>query len=151
MLRHAASANPLSIEDQGRLIMRNVIYKTATLPASGEELFGMYLDSSTHAAFTGMPAQIGKENGSSFTAFDGMLNGTMLHIAHSRLIVQSWRSVAFKDEDPDSTLIISFTSKGNAGHIDLVHLDVPDHDMDGVTKGWDERYFAPWRSYLQNR
>lgn len=131
--------------------MRNVIYKSTKLPASGEELFEMYIDSSTHAAFTGMPAQIGKENGSSFKAFDGMLNGTMLQIVPPKLVIQSWRSVAFRDEDRDSTLVILFSSEDEAGRIDLIHLDVPDHDFDGVTKGWDQRYFEPWRTYLQSR
>jgi len=67
---------------------------------------------------------------------------------NTQLIIQSWRSNAFKAEDPDSTLILSFTPVGDAGRIDLIHLDVPDHDYDGVTQGWENYYWAPWRAYL---
>ncbi len=128
--------------------MRNVIYKTCTLPAAAEKLFEMYLDPEQHGAFTGLAAMI---DGSEFRAFDGLLTGKLLHVVSPRLIVQSWRSVSFKDEDPESTLIISFTQEGDDGRIDLIHLDVPDHDFDGVTRGWDQKYFEPWREYLERQ
>jgi SHS2 domain-containing protein len=32
---------------------------------------------------------------------------------------------------------LSFTSEGNEGRIDLIHLDVPDQDYDGVDQGWE--------------
>jgi hypothetical protein len=66
------------------------------------------------------------------------------------LIVQSWRSVNFADADPDSTLIIMFADEdANAGRIDLIHLDVPESDYQGVSGGWESRYFAPWLEYLR--
>ena len=131
--------------------MRNVIRQTVVLPASAERLFGMYLDSSTHQAITGAFVDIGDERGSKFKAFDGALTGTILEVVKPRLIIQSWRSNAFKPEDPDSTLILSFTPEGDVGRIDLIHLDVPDHDYDGVTQGWEKYYWAPWRAYLASR
>jgi hypothetical protein len=65
-----------------------------------------------------------------------------------KLTIQSWRSVNFMAEDPDSTLILLFTSEGDEGRIDLVHLDVPDQDFDGVDQGWEKYYWTPWRNYL---
>ena len=128
--------------------MRNVIRQTLVLPASAERLFEMYLDPSTHQAITGAPVDIGDERGSKFQAFNGALTGTVLEVVKPRLIIQSWRSNAFKTEDPDSTLILSFTPEDDSGRIDLIHLDVPDHDYDGVTQGWEKYYWAPWREYL---
>ncbi len=133
-----------------RFRMRNVIYETVVLPAPSEKLFAMYLDPSTHASITGSPVLIGEESGSQFEAFGGMLTGTILQVVHSRLIVQSWRSSNFRTEDPESTLILAFTPEGAEGRIDLVHVDVPDHDYEGVTKGWDEYYWKPWRKYLES-
>jgi hypothetical protein len=52
------------------------------------------------------------------------------------------------DEDPDSTLILYFTSEGDEGRIDLVHLDVPDQDCEGVNQGWEKYYWTPWHTYL---
>ena len=131
--------------------MRRVIYKSVVLPAPAEKLFDMYMDPSVHGEFTGAPVRIGEKTGSAFEAFDGRLQGTILQVARPRLIVQSWRSFHFNDNDPDSTLIISFTSEDHQGRIDLVHLDVPDHDYDAVNQGWEPRYFTPWRAYLERR
>lgn len=131
--------------------MRNTICKSVTLPAPAAELFRMYLDSESHSAFTGAPAKMSDEPGAPFEAFGGLLKGTMLQVVRPRLIVQSWRSVNFADDDPDSTLILAFTPENGDGRIDLVHLDVPDAELQGVTGGWESRYFAPWLSWLQNR
>lgn len=131
--------------------MRSIIYQTVTLPASAEALFDMYLDPARHAAITGQPVVIGEDSGAEFRAFGDMLSGTMLHVVRPRLIVQSWRSVIFNAEDRDSTLILSFADQDGRGCIDLVHLDVPDHDYDGVTEGWEKFYWTPWREYLESR
>jgi len=130
--------------------MRNVIRQAVVLPASAETLFDMYLDPAAHQAITGAPVDIGDERGSEFKAFDGALTGTILEVLKPRLIIQSWRSKVFKAEDSDSTLILSFTPESDEGRIDLIHLDVPDHDYDGVTQGWEKYYWAPWRAYLGN-
>jgi activator of HSP90 ATPase len=129
--------------------MRSIITDSVVLPASAEKLFEMFLDPDEHAAFTGKPVTIGAEQGAAFEAFDGMLTGKMLHVVGSRLIVQSWRSCKFHEEDPDSTLMLTFTSEDNLGRIDLVHLDVPAHDYDDVVAGWKKHYWQPWREYLR--
>jgi activator of HSP90 ATPase len=135
--------------------MRSVIQQSVILPASAEQLFEMYLDPQAHAAFTGHPVTIGPQPGDAFQAFGGQLSGTMLAVVRPKLIVQSWRSVIFKPDDADSTLIIMFSPETNdtvgrpQGRIDLVHLDVPEHDFQGVTEGWPKFYWTPWREYLQ--
>jgi len=108
----------------------------------------MYINPSTHQAITGPHVEISDKRGSEFKAFDGALTGTILEVIRPRLIIKSWRSINFMAEDPDSTLILSFTAEGDAGRIDLVHLDVPDQDYEGVNQGWDKYYWAPWRTYL---
>ena len=132
--------------------MRSTIFKTVVLPAPADQLYEMYMDSEIHGAFTGAPAKISDVAGSAFEAFGGLLLGTTLQVVKSRLIVQSWRSVNFAEEDSDSTLIISFTPEEEGeGRIDLVHLDVPEDDFQGVSGGWESRYFTPWLSYLQDQ
>jgi len=132
--------------------MRSIIRQSVVLPASADALFEMYLDPAVHGAFTGFPVSIGEESGAAFRAFDGQLSGTMLVVVRPRLVVQSWRSTKFMDGDPDSTLILVFSPdapEGKNGRIDLVHLDVPEHDYEGVTDGWHKYYWTPWRAYLE--
>ena len=128
--------------------MRSIIRQTIQLPASGEELFDMYVSADLHSAFTGSPVTIDAESASLFSAFEGALSGTMLVAVKPTLIVQSWRSVSFYEQDPDSTLILQFSTVGEEGQIDLIHLDVPTQDYDGVTNGWEKYYWTPWRNFL---
>lgn len=134
--------------------MRSVIQQSVILPAPAEVLFQMYLDPAAHAAFTGFPVEIGAEAGAPFHAFSKQISGQILAIVEPQLIVQSWRSVKFHDDDADSTLILTFTSEPNKarhGRIDLVHLDVPEHDFRDVTEGWHKHYWNPWRTFLEKQ
>ena len=131
--------------------MRSVITQSIVLPAPAERLYAMYLNPAEHASITGAPVTIAAASGSEFHAFEGRLRGTMLTAIPSRLVVQLWRSMKFNQDDPDSTLILAFVPEGAGGRIDLVHLDVPAHDHQGVTEGWQTHYWEPWRRYLARR
>jgi activator of HSP90 ATPase len=130
--------------------MRSVIQQSVVLPAPVEQLFEMYLDPVIHAAVTGFPATIDCVAGAEFRAFGDQLTGNILAVERPRLIVQSWRSTKFDANDPDSTLILSFSgaAEQGSGRIDLVHLDVSEHDYQDVVIGWEKYYWTPWRSYL---
>ncbi|HTR88361.1 MAG TPA: SRPBCC domain-containing protein [Reyranella sp.] len=128
---------------------RLVIRQSVVLPAMADRLCAMYLDPAKHAAITGFPVTISRKPGSLFKAFNGALSGRVLAVEAPHLIVQSWRSTSFDDDDPYSTLILSFRPAGKArGRIDLVHLDVPKGDYKGVSEGWPAYYWKPWRRYL---
>jgi activator of HSP90 ATPase len=128
--------------------LRSIIQQSVVLSAPAHALYAMYLDRLTHAAITGAPVTISAEPGAAFLAFEGAISGTILSTISPSLIVQSWRSVHFHEDDADSTLILSFRARGEEGQIDLVHLDVPAHDFAGVTDGWETHYWGPWRRYL---
>ncbi len=128
--------------------MRRLITQSVVLAATAEHLYATYLDPVLHAAVTGMPVTVSAEPGAPFRAFEGQISGTMLSVVAPRLIVQSWRSVNFLDSDPDSTLILAFVPEGDHGRIELIHIDVPEQDYQGVSEGWEKYYWAPWKQYL---
>jgi activator of HSP90 ATPase len=128
--------------------MRSIIGQSIVLPASAEYLYQTYLDPALHAQFTGAPVTVSAESGTPFSAFGGMISGTTLVAIAPRLIVQSWRSSNFKESDPDSTLVLTFVPEGANGRIDLVHIDVPEQDYQGVSEGWEKFYWTPWRRHL---
>jgi activator of HSP90 ATPase len=121
----------------------------ASLPAPPDRLFDMYLDLREHAAFTGLPVTIAAQPGHAFRAFDGAIGGTILHVEPKRLIVQTWRSVNFPPEAIDSILILTFRPHSDGGQIELTQINVADEDFAGVSHGWEEHYWTPWRNYLQ--
>ena len=131
--------------------MRTLITQSVLLPAPAEHLYASYLNPALHAAITGAPVTVGAESGALFRAFDGQISGTMLSVIAPRVIVQSWRSTNFRDGDPDSTLILAFVPEGQDGRIDLIHVDVPEQDYQGVSQGWEKYYWAPWRRYLAQK
>lgn len=131
--------------------MPKLVKQSITLPASARDLYAMYLSPKKHGAITGGKVTIGSRPGSNFHAFGGALSGRVLQTIPGRLIVQAWRSSGFKKGDVDSTLILRFTPSGRRGRVDLMHVNVPNHDYNGVNKGWKRYYWQPWRKYLSQR
>jgi uncharacterized protein YndB with AHSA1/START domain len=128
--------------------MARTMQLAASLPAPPERLFDMYLDPLEHAAFTGFPVSVSATPGAAFSAFNGVITGTILQVVPKRLIVQSWRSPYWGATDIDSTLILTFVPEQEGGRIELVQVNVVDQDFAGVSHGWEKFYWAPWRAYL---
>src|SRR2546426_4585389 len=118
--------------------MPRTIQLAASLPASPDRLFDLYLDPAEHAAFTGSPVTISAQPGAPFRAFNGVLTGTILEVIPRCLIVQSWRSPHWGPSDLDSTLILTFLAEKGGGRIELVHVNVVDQDFAGVSQGWEK-------------
>jgi activator of HSP90 ATPase len=128
--------------------MTKAIQQTVRFAATPEKLFEMYLDSQKHSAATGGKAKLSRKVGGQFTAWNKQLRGKNLLIVPNRLIVQSWRSTPFRPGDLDSILILQFSKVRGGGRVDLVHVNVPQHDHKSVTKGWPKYYWKPWKKYL---
>jgi activator of HSP90 ATPase len=128
-----------------------VIEQSIVLPASPAKLYAAYLDSREHSRFTGRPAKVSEKVGGKFTAFGGAIAGRNLVLVPNRMIVQAWRATHWPRSDPDSILILRFSNAPGGGRIDLVHVNVPEHDHQGVTKGWGSYYWEPWKAYLRKK
>ncbi|MDZ4343405.1 MAG: SRPBCC domain-containing protein [Candidatus Binatia bacterium] len=126
---------------------RNVII-AASLPATPDKLFDMYLDAEAHAEFTGFPMTIAARAGAPFRVFNDMLSGTIIHVAPKRLIVQTWRSANWPATAIDSVLALSFWPEKDGSRIEIVHVNVPEEDFAGVSEGWEKYYWTPWRAYV---
>jgi len=129
--------------------MARTIQLAASLPATPDRLFDMYLDPAEHSAFTGFPVTVSGAPGAPFRAFNGILSGNILQVVPKRLIVQSWRSPHWGESDLDSTLILTFLPEENAARIELVQVNVVETDFAGVCHGWEKFYWTPWREYLE--
>ena len=128
--------------------MKPPIEQSVKFSCPPEVLFELYMDSAKHSAATGSKAQISRKVGGSFKAFEGSLWGRNLLVVPNKLIVQSWRSTAFKDSDPDSVLVLEFEKAPGGSKVHMVHANVPPQDHKGVTQGWPKFYWEPWKAYL---
>jgi activator of HSP90 ATPase len=131
--------------------MTKAIEQSVRFNASPAQLFEMYLDSKKHSAATGGAARMSRKPGGKFTAWDAQLSGRNLLIVKNRMIVQAWRSTHWKASETDSILILRFSKAPGGGQVDLTHVNVPEHDHAGVTKGWPKYYWEPWKKYLKGR
>ncbi len=131
--------------------MAKTIHSAGTFPVPPKMLFDIFMTSRLHAAATGAPGTISPRVGGSFSLFGGALKGKTIHLVKNKLVVQTWRSSTFKPTDPDSILVIRFSGDAKRGRMDLVHVNVPDHDAKGVTDGWKSYYWKSWAEYLQRQ
>ncbi len=130
--------------------MTKAIQQSVKFGLSPEALFDLYTSSKKHSAATGAKASTSKKAGGRWSAFDGMIHGRNLVVIPNRMIVQAWRAAHWKKTDLDSILILTFSKARGGGRVDLIHVNVPEHDYVGVSRGWPKYYWKPWRAYLKN-
>jgi len=128
--------------------MTSAIQQRVRFKASPAHLFNLYMDSGQHSTATHAKAVVSRKVGGKFSAFDGVITGKMLAIVPNRMIVQAWRAKHWRKADLDSILVLQFSKVESGTQIDLVHVNVPAHDHDGVKEGWVRYYWKPWRAYL---
>ena len=129
------------------------------------EIYNLYLNSETHSAITGKPANIEARVGGKFEAFKGIpddntygLTGRFLAFDNNTRgkneynLVQTWRGHHDLPDEADSTLSLTFREfklgERRGTEIELVQSNVPDRLRAAVDSGWNEHYWNPLRKYL---
>ena len=128
--------------------MSNPIRQTVNFKASAHEVYEALMDSKKHAAFTGSAAEISREVGGEYMAYDGYITGKNIELEPDKKIVQSWRAVDW-DEGYFSRVTFEFTSVPEGTRLDFVHTDVPDGTEDEFTQGWIDNYWEPMEKYFE--
>src|SRR4051812_25554517 len=127
-----------------KTISQKIVFKNTT----ASTLYDLYMDAKKHSEITGVPAVISQKTGSDFNIYDGYITGKNLQLIKDHLIVQSWRGNDWDCEDLDSTFIMKFEQKGKDTIIKMTHANVPSKHVEGISKGWHEYYWEPWKNYL---
>jgi len=130
-----------------KTIIQDVVFKNAR----ASDIYDLYVDAKKHTQSTGAPAKISAKVGSSFSAHDGFITGKNLQLVKDRLIIQSWRGKDWKKDDADSTFIISLEQKGKDTLLHAVHANIPDNQVKGISKGWKDFYWDPWKKFLAGK
>ncbi len=96
---------------------------------------------------TGGEATGTNQVGEIFTAWGGYISGTNLELESNALIVQSWRTTEFGEDDEDSRIEITLTSTEDGCLLTLEHSNIPD-DQPNYMLGWENHYFTPMKAYF---
>ncbi len=119
------------------------------VPATPDDVYGAWLDSSAHAAMTGgQRAEIEPRTFGRHMAGDGYIEGVILELDAGRRIVQTWRSTEFQKSSPDSRLEVHFGHDTAGTRVMLEHEDVPVELADDIEAGWTKFYAEPMRAYF---
>ena len=119
------------------------------LDTTAEIIYLAWLDSEEHSKMTGATANISNQVDSSFSAWDGYIEGRNVELVSNRKIVQTWRTSEFEDDEPDSLLEILLDEEDGSTEITLIHTNLPDHGETYI-KGWDDFYFQPMKVYFSS-
>jgi activator of HSP90 ATPase len=114
---------------------------------SATKLYSAWLNSAEHAKMTGGEAECSDAVNGLFSVWDGYITGKNLSLLSDSEIIQTWRSMEFKDSDADSELTIKFVNNQDGCELTLIHTGIPDNQPD-YEKGWEDHYFAPMRDYF---
>lgn len=120
---------------------------TTIMPATPKTIYDAWLSSNGHSRMTRGDAKCSKRIGSRFNAWDGYIEGKNLELKEDEYIKQSWRTVEFKQDQPDSILEVLLEAKGkDQCKLTLIHSLLSPADIK-YKQGWVDSYFEPMKTY----
>ena len=133
------------------VVTTKTIEQSVTFNASPHDVYEALMDSEKHSQFTGAKANISREVGGSFTAYDGALSGTILELVPDAKIVQSWRG---SDDGwapghySTATFLLEAIDGGT--RLDFVQTGVPEQSCEQISEGWQTYYWPKMKQMLES-
>lgn len=90
-----------------------------------------------------MSAEVGQE----FRLWNGQIYGENTEVHENSRLVQNWYGGEWKE--PSIVTINLQTREPGVTNIELVHINLPDDEVESFEKGWDEFYFGPMKALLE--
>lgn len=109
------------------------------IPASPEEVYAALTNPITIQLWSGDKAEMSTVPGSEFSLFDGSIVGKNLAFEEDRMLTQQWY---FGDQPEESIVTIKLHPHKQGTSAELRHTNIPDHDFDDITEGWENSYFG---------
>lgn len=121
------------------------------IKTSPKQIYHAWLTSKAHGAMTGGDAKCSSKVGGKFSAWDGYILGKNLELIKDKYIKQSWRTIEFDQDQPDSILEIALKEiKPGITELTLSHSVLLPKDFK-YKKGWVENYFDPMKVYFESK
>ena len=130
---------------------KNIVHKIVFKNTDSKTLYDLYMNSKKHSVATAAPAKMSNKPGGKYSAHGGYITGENLLLLKDKLIVQTWRTLEWDKNDPDSTFTIILEPKGKNVTLYAVHSNLPDKHAESIDKGWYAHYWEPWKKYLAGK
>ena len=128
-------------------IETKTIRQSVEFGAPPHEVYEALMDSEKHSAFTGDEAEISREVGGRFYAYNGYIEGTNVELQPDTKIVQRWRSDGWPEGHYS---IVTFELKKTRGgtKLSFTQEGVPDDDYESRSEGWVDQYWDRMKDFL---
>ncbi|MEI6408259.1 MAG: SRPBCC domain-containing protein [Bacteroidota bacterium] len=127
------------------------IKQTVFFSAPPEQVFQLIMDAEKHADFTGSEVQMSTEIHGTFEVFDGYCHGYNIELIEGQKIVQAWH---FEEDgwpaDHFSICTFQFDKDDKNTKMTFIQTGIPEHKVEALKSGWNEFYWEPMESYLQD-
>jgi activator of HSP90 ATPase len=130
--------------------MSQIIHQVVNFSVTPHEVYEALMDSKKHASFTHAVANISRNIGGEYTAYDGYISGKNLELIPDRLIRQSWRAVDW-EAGVYSTVTFELSAVPAGSRLDFTHSDVPDGTEAEFTQGWIDNYWNPMQVFFTKK
>jgi activator of HSP90 ATPase len=124
--------------------------QTAMFNASPTQVYLMLMDPRRHAAFSGAPAKIAKNEGGKFEVYGGYVLGEHIALVPGKLIVQSWRGKDWP-RGHMSTVVFSLAKSGKGTKLTFTHVGIPDDQYAHIAKGWKQMYWQRMQAAIAGK
>ncbi|HEX3352843.1 MAG TPA: SRPBCC family protein [Terriglobales bacterium] len=124
------------------------LHQEIEVKATSQRIYDALLDSKQFAALTGLPAEISRDPGGTFSMFGGLIVGRNIELVPNQRIVQAWRPASW---DPGLYSMVRFELKGQGSGTKVVldHTGFPEGSFRHLDSGWYERYWEPLKKFLR--
>lgn len=109
------------------------------LHATPEDVYNALVNPVMLEIWTGEPALMSEEPGSSFSLWDGSISGTNLEFEKNRMIRQEWD---FGEENNPSEVTLLLHPDGKGTRLEIRQINIPDEFYDNISEGWISDYIG---------
>lgn len=124
------------------------IFQVIEVSISPSDVYNIFMNEDSHAAFTGKRAMIEAEPGGSFEFCNGNHTGRFLKIQTNKLIVLAWTHKKFP-KNHYSIVHLTFEETPDGGtRLSMNHMGVPESCDGWLTEAWNKTYWEPLAQYI---
>ncbi len=127
-----------------------VIKQVIEINADPHEIYETLMDSKKHSELIGSEAEISREVGGPFSAYDEGLHGTNAELVQDRKIVLNWRcEMDDWPEDHFSKATFLFKKTPMGTKIEFTQIGVPKECFEEISEGWYDYYWKPLKTFFK--